>query len=237
MYSYIDLLALIGVGSAHPGGLSLTKHLLQHIPIDSTARVLDAGCGTGRTAAYIAKTYGCLVTGIDSHSVMLQKAENRMNREGVTVELVHGSVEQMPFASQSFSLVLSESVIVFTNINKTLRELRRVLQPEGVAVLLEMTVERPLSPQEKEDIGSLYGTNEILTEGEWIEKLREAGFSHAETISGGTIAKQMHLYADLPDWDLSPQIDPSIYTVWAQHEAIIQAYGQLLGHRVFICKP
>lgn len=237
MYSYIDLLALIGVGSAHPGGFALTKYLLQYIPIHSTACVLDAGCGTGRTAAYIAKTYSCSVTGIDSHPVMLQKAEKRMNKEGVAVKLVHGSVEQMPFASQSFSHVMSESVIAFTNINKTLGELRRVLKPDGTAVLLEMTVERPLSMQEKEDIGSLYGTKEILTEEEWMRKLLEAGFSHTETIGGGTIDKQMHLYADLPDWDLSPQVDPSVYTVWAQHEAIIRMYGHLLGYRVFLCKP
>lgn len=51
--SYQDALAYYGVNGAHPGGLSLTKYLLQQERITSTTQLLDAGCGTGQTSAFI----------------------------------------------------------------------------------------------------------------------------------------------------------------------------------------
>lgn len=52
--TYIDFLAYYGIGSAHPGGFTLTKQLLAQLPFRHGANVLEIGCGTGKTA----KIYG-----------------------------------------------------------------------------------------------------------------------------------------------------------------------------------
>lgn len=48
--TYIDFLAYYGIGSAHPGGFTLTKQLLAQLPFRHGANVLEIGCGTGKTA-------------------------------------------------------------------------------------------------------------------------------------------------------------------------------------------
>ncbi|WP_034670528.1 class I SAM-dependent methyltransferase [Ectobacillus panaciterrae] len=234
-YSYIDLLALLGVGSAHPGGFSQTKQLLRSLPITSKTSVFDAGCGTGRTAAYIANEYRCPVTALDLNPMMLEKAKKRMQREKAAVTLMQGNVEQLPFPDSSFDLVLTESVAAFTHIQKTLKEMNRVLKPNGYLAGIEMTVERTLRPDEKAEIQRLYGANEYLTEAEWYNRLQHAGFSNVQIVHGSTAAASQYT-AEQPDWDLSSQIDASVYSVWAHHETILAKYGHLLGHRVFICQ-
>ncbi|MED4475650.1 class I SAM-dependent methyltransferase [Oceanobacillus caeni] len=75
--NYLDCLALFGVGGAHPGGLPLTKRILSKEEIDETKSILDAGCGTGQTSAYISKKYQCHVTSLDCNKMMLDKARKR----------------------------------------------------------------------------------------------------------------------------------------------------------------
>ncbi|MCP8969155.1 class I SAM-dependent methyltransferase [Ectobacillus ponti] len=234
-YSYLDLLALLGVGSAHPGGFGLTKELLQQLSPVPGSEVLDAGCGTGRTAIYLADAYGCRVTGIDQNQLMLEKAGKRALREGVALQLVQGDLEQLPFADGSFALALSESVLAFTDIQQSLQELHRVLRPGARLAVIEMAVERSLAPAETAEISAVYGAKRYMTEQDWRESFRLAGFTSVQTVGGGTILASMQQYQELPDWDLSPHIHPAVYNVWAQHEDIIRKYQQLLGHRVFIC--
>src|SRR5699024_3575108 len=112
-YNYHDFLALMGVGGAHPGGLALTKALLKNAQIDQNSRVLDAGCGIGQTAAYIADSYGCHVAAIDRHPVMIEKAKKRFKANNIKVDLIRGDIEQIPFAESSFDVILAESLTVF----------------------------------------------------------------------------------------------------------------------------
>jgi len=54
-YTYLNCLAELGVGGAHPGGFKLTQDILSAEHIGKKTTVLDAGCGTGQTAAYVAQ--------------------------------------------------------------------------------------------------------------------------------------------------------------------------------------
>jgi ubiquinone/menaquinone biosynthesis C-methylase UbiE len=71
-------LTSFGVGGAHPGGLKLTKNILSREYIDQKS-ILDVGCGTGQTSAYIAEKYQCAVTAIDNNTTMLEKAKKRFS--------------------------------------------------------------------------------------------------------------------------------------------------------------
>ncbi|MDG4656829.1 class I SAM-dependent methyltransferase [Ectobacillus antri] len=234
MHSYIDFLALFGVGSAHPGGFALTKQLLTLLPLNSNTKVLDLGCGTGRTAVYIAKQYGCQVTALDYHPVMIEKAKRRILQENVNIELVHGNAEQLPFADESFDVIITESVIAFTNISRTLSQLYRVLRKRGYVAGTEMTIERPLYAQEYDHIRKLYGAAQYLTEQQWHEHFTKQGFQRVDVIHRDTVATAEYEWTS--EWDISANISQSLYEIWEQHEKILALYGHVLGHRVFRCQ-
>ncbi|ASN07066.1 class I SAM-dependent methyltransferase [Virgibacillus necropolis] len=99
-----DKLSFLRVGGAHPGGLALTKAFLKNVKIDRNSKILDAGCGTGQSSAYLAKTYGCSVTALDRHPIMLQKARQRFCRENVTADVVQGDIGNIPLVDESFDL-------------------------------------------------------------------------------------------------------------------------------------
>ncbi|RXG72966.1 Phosphoethanolamine N-methyltransferase [Armadillidium vulgare] len=44
-------------------------------------KILDIGCGTGGSAFYLARQYGCLVKGVDLSSNMISIANDRLRRE------------------------------------------------------------------------------------------------------------------------------------------------------------
>src|SRR6478752_4914134 len=147
-YTYLDCLAVFGVGGAHPGGLQLTKEILSREKIDETKSILDAGCGTGQTSAYIAEQYQCNVTSLDCNKIMLDKARQRFSSLHLPIDVKQGSTENLPFDEGLFDMVLSESVISFTDVSLTIPEFKRVLKPNGVLLAIEMVLEQPLSEKE-----------------------------------------------------------------------------------------
>lgn len=95
-------------------------------------RVLDAGCGGGRTSAWLVEA-GAEVVGIDVSPELLRLARERLPAASfVLADLA----EPLPFADSSFDLVVSSLVMHYLrDWEPPLRELRRVLRPDGVLVL------------------------------------------------------------------------------------------------------
>ncbi|RXT03589.1 class I SAM-dependent methyltransferase [Ammoniphilus sp. CFH 90114] len=77
------MLAWFGIGGAHPGGLALTKEVLQRIKIGPETNIIDIGCGTGQTAAYLKKTFQCKVSALDRNKVMLEKAKHDLRKRNL----------------------------------------------------------------------------------------------------------------------------------------------------------
>jgi ubiquinone/menaquinone biosynthesis C-methylase UbiE len=234
---YHDFLAKFGIGSAHPGGMALTVDLLKRERLTAKTRVLDVGCGTGRTAAYLAKTFGCRVTALDQHPLMIEKARRRFQREGLPVELLQGDIHQLPFQKGTFDVVIAESVTIFTDLPRSLPEYARVLRPGGMLLDTEMTAERPLSAKELAELRAVYGTKQVPTETEWCGRLQRAGFDPVEVVTGGTVASAVAnddlQQQDAHEFDPSAGIEPRDYEVWAAHEDLTKRYSQRLGYRVF----
>ena len=169
MYNaYLDLLAHFGIGGAHPGGFDLTQFILEDENIQANESVLEIGCGTGQTAAFLAEKNNCQVTAIDNHPIMVQKARQRFKKSKAPVKVLEGDVQSLDFVDNSFDLIIAESVIVFTDISRTLKELSRVLKSDGNMIMIEMTAEQYLSEEKQKKACSLYGIKEILVTEEWI---------------------------------------------------------------------
>lgn len=62
--NYHEMIAAMGEGAAHPGGYKGTLAFLDGVDIPPGLRVLEVGCGTGRTACLLAQK-GAKVTAMD----------------------------------------------------------------------------------------------------------------------------------------------------------------------------
>jgi SAM-dependent methyltransferase len=102
------------------------------LPPVAGRRVLDAGCGTGRTSAWLVEA-GAEVVGIDASPEMLRPARERLP----SASFVAGDLaEPLPFADESFDIAVAGLVMHYLrDWVPTLRELRRVLRADGVFAL------------------------------------------------------------------------------------------------------
>jgi ubiquinone/menaquinone biosynthesis C-methylase UbiE len=95
-------------------------------------RVLDLGCGTGRSLALFGAD--ATVVGLDPAWDSLRRARRR----APGVWLVMASAEALPFRDQTFDTVIS--ALVFCSVpdpRRGLREVRRVLRPGGTLRMIE----------------------------------------------------------------------------------------------------
>jgi SAM-dependent methyltransferase len=187
---YMEMLAKLGVGNAHPGGFAGTLKLLAHFPFGPRMEVLEVGCGTGRTACRIAGQ-GCTVTAVDSHPVMLAKAQRRMEAEGVQVTWLQGDATALSIPDNSFDRVVVESVTVFTDAPKAVQEYLRVLKPGGLLMDRELLAAKELPQALAEELRACYQVERLRTASEWLKLLGETGFVEANVWDRRPMAPQL----------------------------------------------
>lgn len=107
---------------------------------DRPLRILDLGCGTGRTLAQLQRALpDARLTGVDLSPYYLEVAR-RETAEGGTVEFVAANAEDLPLPAGSFDAVIS--VFMFHELPRNARrrvwaEVARVLRPGGLFVALD----------------------------------------------------------------------------------------------------
>ncbi|MFD9030048.1 GNAT family N-acetyltransferase [Streptomyces sp. NPDC059567] len=137
-----------GLPRQGPGSDSTTRRLLTSTgPLPERPRVLDLGCGPGRSALLLAAEAGAQVTAVDLHEPFLDELRRAAEARGLgdRVRTLAADMGALPFPDGSFDLVWAESSAYAIGFDTALREWRRLLAPGGTLVLTECewTVDAP----------------------------------------------------------------------------------------------
>ncbi|MFE7946707.1 bifunctional class I SAM-dependent methyltransferase/N-acetyltransferase [Streptomyces sp. NPDC057426] len=152
-----------GLPRQGPGSDTTTRRLLALSgPLPERPRVLDLGCGPGRSALLLAAEAGAEVTAVDLHQPFLDELRQAAEARGLgdRVRTLNADMGELPFPDGSFDLVWAESSAYALGFDTALRSWRRLLAP----------------PASRERGGSPVGGTLVLTECEWTadEPSREA---------------------------------------------------------------
>ena len=85
------------------------QELSRNLP-GSPLKVLDAGCGTGVMGLLFAEM-GHQVTGVDLSEGMMTRAREKAFAQKLSVELIRGDVENLPFINESFDVVVNRHLV------------------------------------------------------------------------------------------------------------------------------
>lgn len=105
--------------------------------------ILDIATGTGDLAINLAKTNASKIIGLDISSGMLEIGKEKIKNKNLDqrIEMVLGDSENMPFNDNTFdAITVAFGVRNFETLEKGLKEILRVLKPNGIFVILETSM-------------------------------------------------------------------------------------------------
>ncbi len=146
--------------------------------------VLDAGCGYGGSAIWLAQRVGCSVVGINVVPFQTERASRLAAESGVCgrASFLLADYSQAPFGDGSFDVVWGlESVVHAASQERFIREAARLLVPGGRLLIAEYTAREspPLSESEEALIASGldgWAMTKLLTPSRYTDLLLTHGF-------------------------------------------------------------
>lgn len=165
---------------AQGADLEQLKQALAHLKPVAHSRVLDLGCGAGH-ASFAAASMANEVVAYDISAEMLDVVAGAARDRGLAnVKTQQGAAESLPFEDASFCAVVSRmSAHHWRDVPAALREMRRVLKPNGKVVLIDIVgAEDPLCDTWLQSVELLRDPSHIrdYTPTGWAEMFETAGF-------------------------------------------------------------
>lgn len=166
------------------------QELISQANIQPDHHILDIGCGTGTFVVLLKRQYPSVhVIGLDPDQKALRRAEKKIRRAGVSVQLDRGFADQLPYEPQSFDRVFSS--FMFHHLEerekkKTLDEVRRVLKPRGSFHLLDFTADNG-SHGYLARLSHSHALMKDNTDARLLQLMNTAGFASAEKVKGGSM--------------------------------------------------
>jgi len=109
-------------------------HAIPHV---EGPRVLEISFGTGHLLARYAGRF--TTHAVDYNRRMVEVARRELRRAGVDASLVQGSVEDLPYADETFDSVVNTMALAgYPDGARALSEMRRVLRRGGRLVLIDV---------------------------------------------------------------------------------------------------
>jgi ubiquinone/menaquinone biosynthesis C-methylase UbiE len=108
--------------------------------------VLDYGCGNGEESLLVARHGAARVVGIDISEVSIKNCRLRADREGLTrtVDFRVNDGEALEFGDHTFDVAMEYGVLHHVDLEAGMRELARVLKPNGRMICTEALGHNPI---------------------------------------------------------------------------------------------
>lgn len=179
--------------------LAMNRVLANHLGIRSGQRILDAGCGVGGSAIWLAKTYDVEVVGITPVASQVARAHRFAQEQGVAdqVSFEQQDYTHTAFPDGSFDVVWAmESLCHAPEKRLVLAEARRLLRPSGRLGMVEyMRTRRPYASVGEALLHSWlsgWAIPDLATAAEWLEWTQDVGLHDVQLV------------------DITPDVRPSL---------------------------
>ena len=150
-------------------------------------QVLELGCGGGINLQFYDRERVEKLTGLDPSAELLDYTRSEAASRGIDMEILDGIGEAMPFQDDSFDTVLTTFTLCSVQDGaQVLKEMRRVLKPDGKILFLEHgrapdsgpeKWQQRLEPMWKHIAGGCHLHRQV------IKKFESNGFAVADTDS------------------------------------------------------
>ncbi|GGT03912.1 SAM-dependent methyltransferase [Streptomyces cinerochromogenes] len=180
---------------------TLTGLVADRLALSPGMRVLDFGCGSGRPAVYVARTYDVRVTGvtIGSGQAGPVRAHPGAGEGAGRVTFEHVDAMALPFPDGGFDAVYAiDSLLHMDDRARVIAEAARVLRPGGRLVLANPYVVGALTAAEAGIVAAgreLFRMPPLGDAGDYLRHLAAAGLGLVEILDIGENVRRSHALA------------------------------------------
>lgn len=170
----------VGIEILHPGGLETTKELAGLCHIGKDSMVLDIASGTGESACYLVKNFGCKLSGVDVSSYMVERARKKSAENGLDIYFERGDAHNLSFGDNTFDAVISECTTCILDKEKAIIEMVRVAKPGGYVGIHDICWADGTPESHKSKLAEIEGERPETLEG-WKKQFEDAGLKNVST--------------------------------------------------------
>ena len=236
-YGYWDK----STSNLHEALLKINDVMAEKANINSGDYILDAGCGVGGSAVYLAKHYGCKILGISLSEKQIFSAQNNALSKQV-VGLVHFEVNnfcQTGYKDETFDVVWAiESVCHANQKSDFIQEAFRLLKPGGRLILADFfVVDKRFNKREAYIIqqwASGWAVPDFDNIPHFVQSLKHTGFRNIniDNISPNIMPSARRLFTRFfPGWLYAKTYHLLFKTAPLTMDNVWTAYWQYIGLR------
>lgn len=133
-------------GAVQTGPMPIIRDAVPLLRKRKAKKILDLACGTGRHTVFLAKK-GFAVVGMDNSKTGLRITRKELKKKRIkNAQVCFGDMHKIPFKKESFDAVFCTRAIYHgtrKQIQKTIAEVYRVLQPKGLFLFNVLATSHP----------------------------------------------------------------------------------------------
>ncbi len=159
---------------------TLAKRVSEIVP--AGGRVLEVAPGPGFLSVEIAKTRKYQVSGVDISKTFVEIERANAQEAGVEIGFRQGDAANLPFEDASFDFVICTAAFKnFTRPVQALREMYRVLRPQGKALVIDLRRDASRAEVNREVEGmGLNWINTLLTKWTFSQMLLKSAYTEQQ---------------------------------------------------------
>jgi cyclopropane fatty-acyl-phospholipid synthase-like methyltransferase len=193
-----------GINSHDEALLNLNRELAKRAEIRDGDIILDAGCGQGGSAFWLAENFKVTVSGITlvPHQVKIAQKDAKRRKLETQTNFSVQDYTNTQFKDESFSVIWAcESMCHAEDKSKFYQEAMRLLKPGGRLICADyIRAKRPLLKQNERLLHSWldgWSIKDLDTYDEHLEHAKNVGFSDVEieNVTEHTRPSLMHLHS------------------------------------------